>query len=76
MENFVWIIQCVSGVLLVLLVLINPPKGDGMGLLSGASQMFTSQKSALSGVFKLTAVVAIIFFITSFITGFRIFGQF
>ena len=75
MENLVWIIQCISGVLLILLVLINPPKGDGMGLLSGASQMFTSQKSALSGVFKLTATVAIIFFITSFITGFRILVQ-
>ena len=74
MENFIWIIQCISGVMLVLLVLINPPKGDGMGLLSGASQIFTSQNSALSGVFKLTGIVAIIFFITSFITGFRLLG--
>ena len=72
MNDFIWIIQCISGVLLILLVLANPPKGDGMGLLSGASQMFTSQKSALSGVLKLTAIVAIIFLVTSFITGFGI----
>ena len=72
MENFVWIIQCICGVLLILLVLINPPKGDGMGLLSGASQMFSSQKSAVTGVLKLTAIVAIIFLVTSFITGFRL----
>ena len=73
MENFIWIVQCVSGVLLILLVLVNPPKGDGMGLLSGASQMFTSQKSAVSGILKLTAIVAIIFLVATFITGFRLF---
>ena len=74
MENFIWIIQCVCGVFLILLVLINPPKGDGMGLLSGASQMFSSQKSAVTGVLKLTAIVAIVFLITSFLTGFRLLG--
>ena len=72
MENFVWIIQCISGVLLVLLVLINPPKGDGMGLLSGASQMFTSQKSAEKGFNKLTAIVAAVFIVCVFILGFGI----
>ena len=74
MENFIWIIQCISGALLIFLVLLNPPKGDGMGLLSGASQMFASQKSAVSGILKLTAIVAVIFLITSFITGFRLFS--
>ena len=73
MEKLIWIIQCVSGVLLILLVLLNPPKGDGMGLLSGASQMFSSQKSAVSGILKLTAIVAIIFLVATFITGFRLF---
>ena len=73
MENLIRIIQCISGVLLILLVLLNPPKGDGMGLLSGASQMFSSQKSAVSGILKLTAIIAIIFLITTFITGFRLF---
>lgn len=73
MEKFIWIIQCISGVLLVLLVLLNPPKGDGMGLLSGASQMFTSQKSAVTGILKLTTIVAIVFLVATFITGFRLF---
>ena len=73
MEKIIWIIQCISGVLLILLVLLNPPKGDGMGLLSGASQMFSSQKSAVSGILKLTAIIAIIFLVTTFITGFRLF---
>ena len=73
MEKLIWIIQCVTGVLLILLVLLNPPKGDGMGLLSGASQMFSSQKSAVSGILKLTAIVAIIFLVATFITGFRLF---
>jgi len=72
MEKFIWITQCTSGVLLVLLVLANPPKGDGMGLLSGASQMFSSQKSAVSGILKLTTIVAIIFLVTTFITGFNL----
>ena len=74
MENLIWIIQCVSGVLLIGLVLLNPPKGDGMGLLSGASQMFSSQKSAVSGILKLTAIIAIVFLVTTFITGFRLLG--
>ena len=73
MENIVWIIQCITGVLLILLVLLNPPKGDGMGLLSGASQMFSSQKSAVTGILKLTTIVAVIFLVATFITGFRLF---
>ena len=72
MENFIWIIQCVCAFLLVILVLLNPPKGDGMGLLSGASQIFSSQKSAVTGVLKLTAIIAAVFLITGFITGFRL----
>ena len=70
MGNIIWIFQCVCGAFLIFLVLLNPPKGDGMGLLSGASQMFTSQKSAVSGLLKFTAIVSIIFLITGFITGF------
>lgn len=73
MENFIWIIQCVCAFLLILLVLLNPPKGDGMGLLSGASQIFSSQKSAVTGILKLTAIVAVIFLVAGFITGFRLF---
>ena len=73
MENIVGIIQCITGVLLILLVLLNPPKGDGMGLLSGASQMFSSQKSAVTGILKLTTIVAVIFLVATFITGFRLF---
>ncbi len=42
----VWILQIVSAFLLIVLVLMHSPKGDGIAAIGGASQMFSSQKSA------------------------------
>lgn len=69
-----WIIQIVSSLLLILLVMIHSPKGDGIGAIGGASQVFSSQKNAESGLNKLTMWVAIVFFVSTFIAGFNIFG--
>ena len=69
-----WIIQIVSAVLLILLVMIHSPKGDGIAGIGGASHVFSSQKNAESGLNKLTMWVAIIFFVATFIAGFNIFG--
>lgn len=74
MLTFLWIVQIISALLLIMLVLIHSPKGDGLASIGGTSQMFSSQKNAESGLNKLTMWVAIVFFVTTFLTGFKIFG--
>jgi len=69
-----WIIQIVSAILLILLVMIHSPKGDGIAGIGGASHVFASQKNAESGLNKLTMWVAIVFFASTFIAGFKLFG--
>ncbi|MCR5261188.1 MAG: preprotein translocase subunit SecG [Candidatus Gastranaerophilales bacterium] len=73
MLTTVWIIQIFSAILLTILVLMHSPKGDGLGAIGGMANLFSSQKSAESGLNKLTMYVAIIFLVTSFITGFHLF---
>lgn len=74
MLTILWIVQIISALLLVLLVLIHSPKGDGIASIGGVSQAFSSQKNAESGLNKLTMYTAIVFFVTTFLTGFHIFG--
>ncbi len=71
--QFFWIIQIISALLLILLVLLHSPKGDGILGIGGASHLFSSQKNAESGLNKLTMIIAIVFLVTTFITGFKLF---
>lgn len=72
MLTFTWIIQIVSALLLIVLILLHSPKGDGIAGMGGASQIFSSQKSAETGLNKLTAYVAASFIICTFLLGFGI----
>ena len=72
MLKFLWSIQVISAILLIVLVLMHSPKGDGIAGIGNAAQMFSSQKSAEKGLNKLTAIIAIIFVITVFVLGFGI----
>ena len=74
MLTAIWIVQIITAVLLILLVLLHSPKGDGIGVMSGASNLFSSQKSAEKGLNHVTYVLSIIFLICSFITGYHLFG--
>ena len=67
-----WFIQIFTSVLLIILVLLHSPKGDGIAAIGGASQMFSSQKSAEKGLNKLTYIVAAIFLLCTFLLGFGI----
>lgn len=69
--TLIWIIQIISAVLLLILVLLHSPKGDGLAAIGGMANLFSSQKSAESGLNKLTAIIAAVFIITSLITGFH-----
>ncbi|MDD3593923.1 MAG: preprotein translocase subunit SecG [Candidatus Gastranaerophilales bacterium] len=72
MVNALQIVQVLSGVLVIFLILLHSPKGDGMSMLGGAAQLFSSQKGAEAGLNKLTTIVAVIFTVVSFLLGFKI----
>ena len=70
--NAVWTVQIVTALLLIVLILLHSPKGDGIAGIGGASHVFASQKSAEKGLNKLTGIVAAIFLICTFLLGFGI----
>ena len=72
MLNFIWTTQIITAILLIVLVLMHSPKGDGIAGIGNMAQMFTSQKSAEKGLNKLTGIVALIFIICVFLLGFGI----
>ena len=58
---FTWI-WVGSGILLILLVLLHSPKGDGMGgIAASGSSKFTSASSAEASLNKITWTILIIF---------------
>ena len=72
MLGFVWAVQVLSALLLICLILLHSPKGDGIAGFGGASQMFASQKGAEKRLNKITAIVAAVFLICVFLLGFGI----
>ena len=67
--SLIWILQVISSVLFIVLILLHSPKGDGIAAIGGASQMFSSQKSAEKGLNKLTGIIAGIFIVCTFLLG-------
>jgi preprotein translocase subunit SecG len=55
------IIWSVSAALLVVLVMLHSPKGDGIGGIGGQAQLFTSTKSAEKTLNRITWTLSIIF---------------
>lgn len=72
MLTLTWIVQIVSALLLIILILLHSPKGEGIAGIGGASHLFSSQKSAETGLNKLTAYVSVIFVLCTFLLGFGI----
>lgn len=72
MLALVWTVQVLSALLLIVLILIHSPKGDGIAGFGGASQMFASQKGAEKRLNKITAIVAFVFLFCVFLLGFGI----
>lgn len=67
--NILWCISTASALLLIILVLLHSPKGDGIAGIGGASHVFASQKSAEKGLNKLTGIICAIFIICTFLIG-------
>ena len=62
MSSLLTWIWAFSGLLLILLVLLHSPKGDGMGgIAASGSSMFTSASSAEASLNKATWTVLTIF---------------
>ena len=62
MSSLLTWIWAFSGLILILLVLLHSPKGDGMGgIAASGSSMFTSASSAEASLNKATWTVLIIF---------------
>ena len=72
MLTLVWTTQITSALLLIVLILMHSPKGDGIAGIGNAAQVFSSQKSAEKGLNKLTYIVAGIFIACVFLLGFGI----
>ena len=72
MVTFFYIIQIISALLLIVLVLLHSPKGEGIASIGSASQLFSSQKSAEKGLNKVTYIVGGVFILTTLLLGFGI----
>ncbi len=59
--DLIRIIWTISAALLVVLVLLHRPKGDGLGGIGGQSQLFTSAKSAEKTLNQITWTLSSIF---------------
>ena len=55
------IIWSASAFLLIIVVLLHSPKGDGLGGIGGQAQLFTSTKSAENTLNRITWALTIIF---------------
>ena len=68
MSSLLTWIWAFSGLLLILLVLLHSPKGDGMGgIAASGSSMFTSASSAEASLNKATWTVLIIFLLLAIV---------
>lgn len=60
-NQIVQIIWAISALLLIVLVLLHSPKGDGLGGIGGQGQLFTSTKSAETTLNRVTWALSITF---------------
>ena len=72
MQTFIWIVQIIAAVLMIALILMHSPKGDGIAAFGGTSQLFSSQKNAEKGLNKVTMWISAIFIICSYILAYMI----
>lgn len=70
MTTLFLVIEAFIGIVLVGLILLQPPKGDGFGAIGGQARMFnTSSRELKSGITQTTFVFAIAFYALAFFLG-------
>ncbi|MEM9568517.1 MAG: preprotein translocase subunit SecG [Cyanobacteria bacterium P01_E01_bin.34] len=69
--EFLW---TVSAILMIVLVLLHSPKGDGIAAIGGQAQLFSSTKSAEQSLNRITWTVLAVFLILSVVLALGLFG--
>jgi preprotein translocase subunit SecG len=65
-------VEVLLGAILVALVLLHAPKGEGLGAIGGAATVFTGKRGAEAGLDRLTWIVALLFMLVCLVLGFGI----
>lgn len=66
------VLEILLAVMLVGLILLHSPKGEGMGGIGGTATLFTGKRGAEAGLDRLTWIVAILFLTICALLGFGI----
>jgi len=64
------VLEAILGVLMIVLVLVHAPKGDGMAGIGTSATLFTGKRGAEAGLDKLTWVVFFLFMAVCTVLGF------
>ena len=64
------VLEALLGVLMIVLVLVHAPKGDGMAGIGNAATLFTGKRGAEAGLDRLTWIVFFLFMLVCTILGF------
>jgi preprotein translocase subunit SecG len=64
------VFQAFLGLSIIVLVMLHSPKGDGIGAIGGAAQLFSSQKGAEATLNKTTGIFVGLFYAVSFLLGY------
>ncbi len=68
MTTFLMVLQIVASIVMILVVLLQSSKGEGLGSIGGGTQMFFTQEKGLEGFLnRATTVVAVVFMVISII---------
>jgi len=65
MRGFLFIVQIVSAILLVVAVLLHAAKGEGLGGIGGSARLFGTPKGLEEGLDRITWSLAVIFMAVS-----------
>jgi preprotein translocase subunit SecG len=63
-------LEVILGLLLILVVLLHAPKGEGMGGIGGTATLFSSRRGAESGLDHLAYIIGGLFMLVCAILGF------
>ena len=64
------ILLAISSIGLIVLVLLHSAKGEGLGSIGNTARMFATQKGLEDGLNKMTAICAVVFFVSTLMLGF------
>lgn len=71
MKTFIYIVQILVSLSLIVVVTMQSSKGEGLGSIGGGGQLFFNKERGIDAVLtKATTVLAIVFMISSIVAAF------